>query len=79
MNDIYDEQQEMTSAKYLAKKLLDSYGERMIQNKNIDPDERRRMGILVTNWPGTDIAGQLILDAINLLNEYEIDPKNIRW
>ena len=69
----------MTSAKYLAEKLLNSYGERMIQNKNMEPDERRRMSTLVTNWPGTDIAGQLILDAVNLLNEYGIDPKHIRW
>lgn len=83
MSSIYDEQQEMYSAKELSR-ILHSVCNDTIRQKNSrlpsdDIDTRMRRSHLSTHWPGDDIVRQIVMDTIALIRTNDLDISKIKW
>jgi len=80
MTDIFDERKDMASTRSIAMYLKEKYDSEIVSGSlNMDVDERARITHLANNWPGNDSVRQLIKDATELMTEFKINPKDIKW
>ena len=81
MTNIFDENQDIKSAKSITMKLREIYlGE--LADPSIDiniPGERQRLTYLATNWPGDEFVRQLVFDVSKIMVTHNVDPKEIKW
>jgi len=83
MSSIYDERQEMHSAKELAR-VIRGVCVDVLRQKNAklsfdEVDERVRHSQLAVNWPGDDLVRQIVMDTVALIRNYELDINKIEW
>jgi len=90
MSDIFDERKDLKNLKSFVAQLRDNYHtdihERVraevsdlgtIERTYVDPEEIRLKSRLVTHWPGDEIVGQIVKDAIRLMINNNIEPSDL--
>jgi len=46
---------------------------------DLDPDISRRRTKLAIKFPDEELVGQIIIDAIDIISSYGIDPRDIKY
>lgn len=92
MSDIFDEKQDLKNIKSLTMEIRKVCTEAMrptetqrVHNMDrgtylrslVDPDMAVRRKALAMHWPGDDMVQQIILDALKIIVEHNINPKEI--
>jgi len=82
MTSIYDEKQHLNTTRELASKLREYY-ELILKDTrcmyDIGKEKRHRCTNLAINWPGEDEVRQIILDVSKIMDQADINPRNVKW
>jgi len=79
-NDIFDERESMHSAQEIASKLRVMYNESISSvGDRIDVDVRIRRTKLGLLKYTDELLTQIVMDVSEILCQYDIDPKDIKW
>jgi len=92
MSDIFDEKEDLKSAKSLAHKIREVCNDTLrpteqqrVHNMDrgtylrslVDPEAARRRKALAMSWPGDDLVQQIVIDALKIMVEYDIKPREV--
>jgi hypothetical protein len=81
-NDIFDERESMQSAQEIASKLRVMYNESIgppVVGDHVDVDVRIRRTKLGLVKCDDSLLAQMVLDVCEVLNQYNVDPRSVRW
>jgi len=80
MSDIFEEKTELKNIRSFVAALRDEYETELRMGKSdiLRRDEFNIRGRIITHWPGDEVVSQIIKDALSILIEKGLHPRDIK-